>query len=171
MIMIIIKSGENSNFFFAKTLAPSSDENDSEIWICNFCEFFFWKLKLSHLLIDFNRKKRYHHFIFFFAKLYEFSKERNQTNYKSRARGTRVVKRDLWKFLLIRFGNGNLIFESWNCFICGRRHWLAAISSTLMIWIESARARWRAPISRSIFILLIEKSFNKIKIYLNILKM
>lgn len=29
--------------------------------------------------------------------------------------------------------NGNRIFESWNCFTCGRRHLLAAMGSTLII--------------------------------------
>ena len=38
---------------------------------------------------------------------------------------------------------------TWNCLTAGRRHLLAAISSTFMIWIEWARARCRAPMSRS----------------------
>lgn len=38
---------------------------------------------------------------------------------------------------------------TWNCLTAGRRHLLAAISSTFMIWMEWARARCRAPMSRS----------------------
>lgn len=38
---------------------------------------------------------------------------------------------------------------TWNCFTAGRRHLLAAISSTFMTWIEWARARCLAPMSRS----------------------
>ncbi len=33
--------------------------------------------------------------------------------------------------------------------MAGLRHLLAAITCTFMIWMEWARARWRAPISRS----------------------
>jgi hypothetical protein len=59
------------------------------------------------------------------------------------------VKRDEWNFRSNLTGSGNLIFESWNCLMCARLHLFAAISSTLMIWIESARALCLAPISRS----------------------
>lgn len=38
---------------------------------------------------------------------------------------------------------------TWNCLMAGLRHLLAAITWTFMIWMEWARARWRAPISRS----------------------
>lgn len=39
---------------------------------------------------------------------------------------------------------------TWNCLMAGRRHLLAAITCTFMIWMEWARARWRAPMSRSV---------------------
>lgn len=38
---------------------------------------------------------------------------------------------------------------TWNCLMAGLRHLLAGMTCTFMIWIECARARWRAPISRS----------------------
>ena len=38
---------------------------------------------------------------------------------------------------------------TWNCLMAGLRHLLAAMTCTFMIWMEWARARWRAPISRS----------------------
>lgn len=38
---------------------------------------------------------------------------------------------------------------TWNCVMLGRRHLAAAISSTLIMWIEDARALWRAPMSVS----------------------
>ena len=43
----------------------------------------------------------------------------------------------------------NGIELTWNCLIAGLRHLLAAISWTFMIWMAWARARWRAPMSRS----------------------
>lgn len=44
---------------------------------------------------------------------------------------------------------GGLWILTWNCLMAGLRHLLAAITWTFMIWMEWARARWRAPISRS----------------------
>ena len=69
--------------------------------------------------------------------------------YNKRAFGLRVVKRGEWKFRPNRCGNGNLILLWWNCLTWGRLHFDASIASTRMIWIESALARWRAPMSRS----------------------
>ena len=39
--------------------------------------------------------------------------------------------------------------RTWNCLMLGRRHFSAVISCTRITWMEWARARWRAPISRS----------------------
>ena len=68
-------------------------------------------------------------------------------------------------------GSGKRIFESyskhiitshislwltWNCFVWGRLHLLAGISSVLIICIECALALWRAAISLSAWIQLFE---------------
>ena len=68
-------------------------------------------------------------------------------------------------------GSGKRIFESyskhiitsyislwltWNCFVWGRLHLLAGISSVLIICIECALALWRAAISLSTWIQLLE---------------